>query len=133
MKPERILVWTSVSFSLWHLSAVTLHTGFEPPPKQVPVFMINAAVIGIVWGLLRQMSGSVIVTGLSHGVWNGLAYVLFGFGTRTGALGVQNTATYGPEVGVLGLAINSIFAAFLWLSWTKARSRILAKSSSSSA
>jgi hypothetical protein len=46
-----------------------------------------------------------------------MAYVFFGFGTRAGALGIQNTALYGPEVGVLGLALNLVFVAILWRWW----------------
>ena len=113
--PTGLLVWSSLAFALWHLSAVTLETGFNPPASQVPVFMINAAVMGAIWSLLRLISGSVIVASLSHGVWNAGAYVFFGLGTKVGALGVRNTGMYGPEVGVLGLAINLLF--FLTLCW----------------
>lgn len=115
--PVRTLVWSSLGFSLWHLSAVTLHTGFDLPGSQIPVFMVNAAVMGAVWGLLRWISGSVIVASLSHGVWNGIAYVFFGFGTKVGALGIANTAVFGPEAGILGLALNLAFGAALWLGW----------------
>jgi len=117
---ERILVWSSIAFSLWHLSAVTLSTGFDLPAKQIPVFMINAAALGVIWGLLRLISGSVIVASVSHGVWNGGAYVFFGFGTKIGALGIDDTAIYGPEVGILGLVLNLIFAAALWRWWKHA-------------
>jgi CAAX protease family protein len=123
LKPGRILVRSSVAFALWHLSAVTLPTGFDLPAKQIPVFMLNAAVIGAIWGLLRWLSGSVIVSSVSHGLWNGGAYVLFGFGTKAGALGIKNTALYGPEVGVLGLALNLVFAAALWRWWKRRGSR----------
>ena len=44
--------------------------------------------------------------------WRG--NVLFGFGTKIGALGVKNTAIYGPEIGVLGLVANIIFAIILY-------------------
>jgi uncharacterized protein len=111
------VIGSSIAFSLWHLSAVTLETGFDLPKAQVPIFMVNAAVIGAVWGLLRGMSGSVIVTSVSHGAWNGLAYVLFGFGTKIGALGIKNTAVFGPEVGIVGLALNAVFAVALWRGW----------------
>jgi hypothetical protein len=110
-------IWSSIAFSLWHWSAVVLKTGFDPPRAQVPVFMVNAMVMGAVWGLLRWISGSVIVSSVSHGLWNGIAYVFFGFGTKVGALGVKNTGLFGPEVGVLGLAVNLIFAAALWRWW----------------
>jgi membrane protease YdiL (CAAX protease family) len=113
--PTSVLVLSSAAFSLWHLSSVSLATGFNPPPAQVPVFMINAFVIGVIWGLMRRMSGSVVVSSVSHGLWNGIVYVLFGFGTRIGALGVANTAVFGPEVGLLGLTLNTVFAAALYL------------------
>ena len=61
--------------------------------------------------MLRWMSGSIIVASCSHGLWNGIGYVLFGFGSNTGALGIRNTATFGPEVGVLGVFSNAIFAS----------------------
>lgn len=109
-----VLVWTSVAFAAWHWSEAILKTGFEPPRSQVPVFLVNVAVIGATWGLMREWSGSVIVCSVSHGVWNGLAYVLFGIGTRTGALGIKNTGLFGAEVGVLGLVFNAAFLAALW-------------------
>jgi membrane protease YdiL (CAAX protease family) len=117
----RILLWSSVAFSLWHVSAVLLPTDFAPAPAQVPVYLVNAAVIGVVWGLMRRASGSVLVSSLSHGLWNGGAYVLFGFGKKAGTLGIRDTALFGPEVGVLGLALNVALAALLWRRWKSAR------------
>jgi membrane protease YdiL (CAAX protease family) len=111
------LIWTSLAFSLWHWSAVALPTPFALPAGQIPVFLANVVLIGLIWGLMRALSGSVIVTSVSHGVWNGGAYALFGLGTKVGALGIQDTAFYGPEVGVLGLALNLAFAAALWGWW----------------
>jgi len=104
--PRAVLLQTSIAFALWHVSAVTLPTGFDLPRAQVPLFLVNAAVMGAIWGALRRMSGSIIVSSVSHGLWNGLVYALFGFGTRVGALGVRNTALFGPEVGAYGLTLN---------------------------
>ena len=106
------------------ISAVTLATDYKPAPSQLPIFFINAAVIGIVWGILRWMSGSIIVASCSHGLWNGIAYVFFGFGTKTGALGIGNTALFGPEIGVLGLVSNAVFALLLWQWWRTQRNRL---------
>jgi membrane protease YdiL (CAAX protease family) len=108
------LIWSSLAFSLWHLSAVTLATGFDLPAAQIPVFMLNAALLGLIWALMRSISGSIVVSSVSHGLWNGGAYVLFGYGTKVGALGIEDTTLYGPEVGVLGLALNLAFAGALW-------------------
>jgi len=116
----KILLWTSVAFALWHWSAAILAAGFKPPASQVPVYLLNALVIGAVFGLLRWRSGSVFVSSVSHGVWNGLAYVLFGFGKKVGALGIQNAGVFGPEVGSLGLALN-VFVLLLWLWYDRCR------------
>jgi membrane protease YdiL (CAAX protease family) len=112
---------SSAAFSLWHLSWVTLTEDGRLPIAQVPVYLLNAAVIGLIWGMLRLASGSVIVASLSHGVWNGLTYSLFGFGTHAGALGIRDINIYGPEVGVLGLALNVVCAFLLWVRITRER------------
>lgn len=112
--PAATLAFSSVAFALWHLSGVVISEDFRIPPAQVPVYLVNAAVMGAVWGRLRADSGCVVVASVSHGLWNGIAYVLFGFGTRRGALGIEDTALFGAEVGVLGLAVNLAFAGTLW-------------------
>jgi membrane protease YdiL (CAAX protease family) len=103
----RILL-TTTAFAAWHFSVTIFATGFELPARQIPVYLTNAALIGGTWALLRAHSGSVLVPSVSHGIWNGLAYTLFGFGEHTGALGIANTALYGPEVGALGLVWNTL-------------------------
>ncbi len=112
--PDRVLVGSSVAFSLWHLSAVALDTGFDLPAARIPIFLVNAGLLGAAWGLMRALSGSLIVASVSHGLWNGIVYVLFGYGTKAGALGIREAWLYGPEVGVLGLALNAAFVALLW-------------------
>ena len=114
-----VLLWSSLAFAAWHFSAVLLDTEFAPVRAQIPVLLVNAAVIGAIWGLLRLISGSVLVASVAHGVWNGFAYVLFGFGTKVGALGIQNTTLYGPEIGWAGLVLNTLFAAALWHWWKR--------------
>ena len=49
-----------------------------------------------------------------HALWNGFDYPLFGFSEKAGALGIQQTHLFGPEVGVLGIVFNATFAAVLW-------------------
>ncbi|HEY6152980.1 MAG TPA: CPBP family intramembrane glutamic endopeptidase [Candidatus Udaeobacter sp.] len=114
---SQVLIYTSIAFSAWHISSATLDTDFRPAPSQLPVLLVNAAMLGIVWGILRWISGSIIVSSCSHGLWNGIAYVFFGFGSKTGVLGIRNTGIFGPEIGVLGLVINALFALFLWRWW----------------
>ena len=113
----RILIWTSVSFTVWHISAVSLDTGFDLPAREIPVYLINATLIGGVFGILRMKSGSVVVPSVCHAVWNGIDYPLYGFGEKVGAFGIEATHLYGPEVGVLGIVLNSMFAASLWFWW----------------
>ncbi len=116
-----LLVWTSVAFAAWHLSTALLPTDFHPPIAQVPIYLLNAAVIGFNWALMRQRSGSILVTSVSHGLWNGLVYTLFGVGPTLGVLGIHNTGVFGPEVGLVGLALNLAFAAVLWRGYSRGR------------
>lgn len=116
-----LLVWTSVAFAAWHVSTALLPTQYHPPLAQVPIYLLNAGVIGLNWGLMRQRSGSIVVTAVSHSVWNTLVYVFIGVGTTVGALGIQNSVVFGPEVGLVGLALNVAFAAVVWLGFSRGR------------
>lgn len=115
---SQVLLWSSIAFCLWHVSAVSLDTGFDLPAAQIPVYLVNALLLGLIWGMLRLISGSAVVASVSHAVWNGLAYGLFAYGTKVGALGVTETSIFGPEVGYAGLALNGAYATLLWR-WVK--------------
>ncbi|HEX7264202.1 MAG TPA: CPBP family intramembrane glutamic endopeptidase [Candidatus Dormibacteraeota bacterium] len=117
----RVIALTAVAFAAWHLPDVLLPTDFRPPAAQAPVYILNVVAIGIIWGLMRKWSGSIVVTSVSHGVWNAFTYVLFGVGATTGALGIHNTALFGPEVGLVGLGVNVALAAVLWLGSNRGR------------
>ena len=112
---KQVLIWTSVAFTLWHISAISLDTGFDIPAAEIPVYLINATLIGAVFGMLRMASGSIVAPSICHTVWNGIDYPLYGFGEKVGALGIDATHIYGPEIGVLGIGVNLIFATLLWL------------------
>jgi len=118
---RQVLIWTSLAFTLWHIPAISLDTGFDVPAAEIPIYLINAALIGAVFGMLRMASGSVVVPSVCHAVWNGIDYPLYGFGEKIGALGIEQTHIYGPEVGMLGLGLNLIFAAALWFWLAKSR------------
>ncbi len=71
-------------------------------------------MIGGVFGIIRVISGSVVAPIVCYAVWNGVDYPLFGFGEESGALGIQQTHVYGPEVGILEIGLNLVFFAYLW-------------------
>ena len=62
----------------------------------------------------KEYLATIVVPSVSHAVWNGNDYPLFGFGERVRALGIQQTHIYGPEVGLMGIAPNVLFAAALY-------------------
>jgi membrane protease YdiL (CAAX protease family) len=111
---KQVLIWTTVAFTLWHVSAISLDTGFDLPANEIPVYLVNATLIGVIFGMLRMASGSVVVASVCHAVWNGVDYPLYGFGEKIGALGIEQTNIYGPEVGFLGIGLNFFFAVVLW-------------------
>ena len=118
MSSTHCLFVTSLLFTLWHVSAVSAESSYGLPFAQIPVYLINASLLGLIWGLLRMMSASVIVAAVSHAIWNTFVYTLFAYGEKTGLLGIENTAIWGPEVGILGIFLNGSF--FLWL-WRKTK------------
>jgi len=109
-----VLLWSTLAFTAWHISAISLDTGFDVPANEVPIYLVNATLLGAVFGLLRMISGSVVVATVSHAVWNGIDYPLFGYGEKVGALGIQDTHVYGPEVGILGTVFSLGFLIWLW-------------------
>src|SRR5919202_1577680 len=117
---QRVVLGTGIAFGIWHLPYGLLGTGYAPLSAELPLYIINASVIGIAWGLLRLMSGSLVVVAVTHGIWNGAVYVLFNNGTEIGALGIQNISIFGPEVGVLALVLNLGYTMGLWLWYRRA-------------
>jgi len=114
MSPKKTLIVTSGLFVIWHISAVTSGTEYGLPFTQVPIYLINATLLGLIWGTLRLTSHSVIVPAVCHAVWNALAYLLFGYGEKVGLLGITDTFLLGPEVGYLGIVLNGLFFLWLW-------------------
>lgn len=116
-----VLIWTSLAFTAWHLPAISLNTGFDVPANEIPIYLVNATLLGLIWGLLRMVSGSILVPAVCHAVWNGIDYPLYGFGERVGALGIEQTHIYGPEVGLVGIVANGLAFGLLFyrLSWNR--------------
>ncbi len=100
---------TTLVFTIWHISAVTSNSFFGLPLSQVPIYLINAFLMGLIWGYFRIVSDSVLVPSFCHAVWNSIIYTLFGFGEKVGALGFEQMFLLGPEVGYLGIALNTLF------------------------
>jgi len=111
---RQALIWSTLAFTVWHISAVSLETGFDIPAGEIPIYLINATLIGAIFGIIRLASGSVIAASVCHAVWNGVDYPLFGFGEKVGALGIQQTHILGPEVGLLGIGLNLTVFVWFW-------------------
>ena len=116
----RILFWTSLAFTAWHVAVPIIEVDFRLPADQLPIYYGNVMLIGMSWGLLRMISGSIWVPCLAHAVWNALVYVFFGYGTKTAYLQIDNIAVYDPERGVLGLAANAVVLLLL-LQWPRGK------------
>jgi membrane protease YdiL (CAAX protease family) len=110
----RILLFTSFAFLLWHVPVAFLEMGEGFPGSVIPIYLLNVLLLGLNWGLMRQISGSVVVASLSHAVWNALAYKLFGFGVEYGELARPSFTVLDPERGVLGILLNAAFLAIAW-------------------
>ena len=117
---QRVVLVTGIAFGIWHLPYALWGTGYAPLSAEVPLLIISASIGGIAWGLLRLISGSLVVVAVTHGIWNAAGYELFNKGAELGALGIQNTSIFGPEAGVLGVILNLGYALGLWLWYRRA-------------
>lgn len=63
----QILIATSRAFVAWHVFAVTLDTGFDLPANETPIYLINRIILGLIWGVMRMVSGSIVVPAVSRG------------------------------------------------------------------
>jgi len=61
-------------------------------------------------GVAIAIAGATTMDATGLMEWNRLC--VFGFGTKTGALGIRDTAIFGPEIGILGLIGNAVFAFY---------------------
>lgn len=114
-----ILLWTSVAFFLWHVPTATIEPEYRPPAGVVPVYLANVIVLGLTWGLVRLLSGSIIVASFCHAAWNALVYEFFKYGGKTGSLGIDDFHIFDPERGWVGLGLNLIILVSLWRWWKR--------------
>ncbi|MDH3214856.1 MAG: CPBP family intramembrane metalloprotease [Candidatus Krumholzibacteria bacterium] len=119
LSPKFVLIWTAVAFTLWHVPAATVEPNFSLPPAIVPVYLANVLILGLIWGILRAVSGSVIVPTFCHSVWNALTYVFFGYGIKTKALGITAYNMFDLERGYVGLILNAIALVLFWCWWRR--------------
>ncbi len=115
INPKLVLLLTAVAFASWHLPLFFLNPSFTW--SMLPIYITGGIIGGVTFGLLRYISGSVIVSSFSHALWNTIVYILFGFGSTIGILGIKMTSIFSPESGLLGLAFGLVFMAILWF-WT---------------
>ncbi len=101
-----LILWTTMCFAAWHAAIPFVDQNYQVPLSSLPVFLINVFLIGLAWAILRLVSNSVFVPAVGHGVWNGLSYVLFGYGSNAGMLGIEDFGFFGPERGIAGIAAN---------------------------
>ena len=124
---DTILAWTSGAYVVWYLPFLWFEPGLSAGPQAMAVHALNLLLLGLCWGALRLASGSVLVAAWAHGLWNGLAYTLFGFGAARGALGVTDPLRFDPERGWAGVALNAAVFLWLWRRWRRQRETALAE------
>ncbi|MFN3582508.1 type II CAAX prenyl endopeptidase Rce1 family protein [Phenylobacterium sp.] len=108
------LALTSAAFAAWHIAAAAMIPDFEVPPAWRAVYIGNMLLAGVIFGLLRMISGSLLAPALAHAAWNTLAYGLFGHGADPGLLGIADIGLLDPERGLAGLAVNALAVGALF-------------------
>ncbi|MDX1579238.1 MAG: CPBP family glutamic-type intramembrane protease, partial [Gemmatimonadota bacterium] len=116
---DAILLWTSTANALWFAPLLLLEPALGGSPEAASVHLLNIWLLAMSWGVLRLVSGSVLVAAWAHGLWNGLAYALFGFGPSSGALALVDPLRFDPERGWAGVAFNAAAFLVLWRWWQR--------------
>lgn len=112
-----VLALSSVAFSLWHVAEILFSKSYSLGPLAATVILINAVLIGAIWGIVRSLGSSIVLSSLSHAVWNASTYVIFGDGNVPGVLQMQTSVWVHPERGLLGLLLNGVLLFLLYRSW----------------
>ena len=112
--PKLIIVLTSLAFAIWHIPLFFLGGGLGGAYNLIPLYLSTVFTGGAIMAIIRYRSGSIIVSSLSHTIWNSVNYILFGFGTAVGVLGITPITIFDPERGFLGLGINVLFLIIFW-------------------
>jgi len=113
--PKTILFATTAIFTLWHVPVALLEFGENITLLSTLIFLTNATLLGLNWGLLRYRANSVLVAAVSHSFWNTLIYFFFGFGDGlSGLFTLPSDSFFSPERGLLGVILNSIVFLVLY-------------------
>ena len=110
--PMRLLMFTSIMFMLWHVAVPIIDPAFELPAHVIPVYLVNATLLGLARGLIFNSAGRLVAS-TAHAVWNGLVYTLFGYGEKSGVIALENHLLLDAERGIAGLVVNTACAVIL--------------------
>lgn len=102
LPPRAALAWCAVAFSLWHLVGAVRSAQSAPGPSARPasgpsagplVDLVATGLAGVVFGLMRRRSGSVLAPALLHLASNSGGLVAAAVAARTGgyAGGIAST------------------------------------------
>ncbi len=117
---DAVLLWTAGAYALWYAPLLLLDEGLRGGSTEaIAVHTLNLFLLGLCWGTLRLLSGSLLVVAWAHGVWNGLTYTLFGFAGAEGAMSVSDPLRFDPERGWAGVALNAAAFLLLWRRWQR--------------
>lgn len=101
-------------WGVWHVPyVVALGSEYTSLPLAVhlPLFLLAVQAMGVVWGVLRERTGSVWPAVLGHGLANALAFPLL----DAGVVRIANDVVFSPRPeGLVALACLAATAAVVW-------------------
>ncbi len=104
-------------WAVWHVPyIVAFGDGYTPLPLavQIPLFTVAVLAMAVIWGVVRERTGSVWPAVLGHGVANVLAFPLI----DPDVVGIDHPLVYAarPE-GLVILALLVVTAAVVYRRW----------------
>ncbi|KQC14454.1 MAG: hypothetical protein APR63_14270 [Desulfuromonas sp. SDB] len=112
VSPVIAIIIASAIFGIWHIPFGKFVLGLNK--KQVFMYALGSGLAGVVFGVFYYKSGSLLISGFVHGIWNGTVYPIWGLGDGfSGLLKSKNESLSHPEYGIIGIIV--VFFAVLIL------------------
>lgn len=115
--PLLSIILSSLAFGIWHIPFGRI---IGLGKLKGILYVVNASLLGFIIGLFYALSGSLILAGLLHGIWNTVMYVFWGLGDSEYAqsmLRSQDDTLTHPEYGLFGTIVIAGAAWIFYLSF----------------
>ena len=114
ISPVVAILLASAVFGIWHIPFGKFALNLNK--KQIFLYVLGTGLAGGIFGIFYYKTGSLLVSGFVHGLWNGIVYPIWGLGDGfSGLLQSKRKSLTHPEYGIIGIIVLSLVFTILLL------------------